>query len=346
LGCKLESDARLLERYSRGREEAAFTELVSRHGPRVLRVCRRFLQCEHDVQDVYQVSFLLLAHKAAAIRWEASVGGWLHGVARRLALRTRTSASRRRSREWFAATQGEGRSRRLADDPGPYTDSHDDLERRELSHVLDDALRQLPEKYRVPVELCYLEGKTNAEAARQLGWPAGSMSRRLQRARWLLRRRLLRSGLMIVGFVVAAAAVLQAPVSDRPDPAARTIVHSAMQSLRAEPRHEGDWRALVAGAVESRELAEKVARKVLQVAGKIADHDPGEDRVRWTYHVARMERAAADLSVATRQSDSVTLLAAVRRLDATCVSCHEVCRAGIEPATLPDFRLSKGSTQF
>ena len=180
------TDATLLDRFVNHREEAAFAELVDRHGSLVMRVCRRFLRSEQDVEDVYQATFLVLARRAATISWDVSVAGWLHAVARRLALDTRGQVSRRRRRECPVAVLARGPISRefgfLPDHHHPVTDYRDDMERRDLSRVVDEALGQLPEKYRAPVILCYFEGKTNAEAARQLGWPAGSMSRRLERA--------------------------------------------------------------------------------------------------------------------------------------------------------------------
>ena len=100
----------------------------------------------------------------------------------------------------------------LPDHHHPVTDYRGDMERRDLSRVVDEALGQLPEKYRAPVILCYLEGKTNAEAARQLGWPAGSMSRRLERARGLLRAKLVHAGVVFVlAFFCVALAVVRTP---------------------------------------------------------------------------------------------------------------------------------------
>jgi RNA polymerase sigma-70 factor (ECF subfamily) len=279
------------------------------------------------VEDVFQGSFLLLADRAAAVSWEASVGGWLHGVARRLALKTRSRSARRRSRESLTG----------AIEAQP--DALDELERRELRRVLDDALRLLPEKYRAPVELCYLEGKTNAEAARQLGWPAGSMSRRLHRARVMLRQRLAHSGLMLVGLIATAIFVLRMPYDARQDPSARALVSQAMQTLhRPADKH----RAIAA----DRELAVELGRKAQNVAREIAGHDPGRDRERWEFHVARMQRAAADLATAAGRSDHLAVLAAARRLDATCVNCHEVFRVQTEPWTDSDSGFSSRSTQF
>ena len=180
------SDAGLLERFASHRDEAAFGELVKRHGPQVLKVCRRGLPSEHDVEDVFQATFFVLAHKAAAVSWNESVESWLCAVARRLVLHARASAWQRQSRERPITALGGARAEEysgfLPDQDHPLYDPHEEMERRDIRRVLHAALGQLPEKYRAPVVLCYLEGKTNEEAARQLGWPAGTMSRRLQRA--------------------------------------------------------------------------------------------------------------------------------------------------------------------
>jgi RNA polymerase sigma-70 factor (ECF subfamily) len=322
----------LLRRYASDREEAAFAELVERHGQLVLRVCRRVLRSEQDVEDVFQASFLLLARKATALSWEGSVGGWLGDAARRLALKARSGSSRRSSRERLAGN--------LADDHDhprwpatllpPHDDPDDEIERTELRRVLHDALRQLPDKYRVPVELCYLEGKTNAEAARQLGWPAGSMSRRLQRARSMLRQRLARSGLVAFVLIAAAIVAIRMPTGGRPDPSARPLVRHAMRSLRHPPQGQANWPAALAAAfrgeerASDRDLIAWLGQDVQRLAVQIADHDPGGDRVLWVYHVARMDRAAFDLSTAARQADRLAVLAAVRRLDSACINCHEV----------------------
>src|SRR5262249_40621333 len=145
--------------------------------------------------------FLVLARKAAGIPWRDSVGGWLCTVARRLALGARSDLARRQRREAAFTTisgggtvlnPGSGCS--LAEEYHPAVGFPTDIERRDLRGLLDDELSRLPEKYRAPVVLCDVEGRTHAEAARELGCPPGSMSRRLERARTLLRQRLILRG--------------------------------------------------------------------------------------------------------------------------------------------------------
>ncbi len=179
-----QSDRTLLERFAAGQEEAVFEALLRRHGPLVLGVCQRVLNHEQDAEDVFQATFLVLARKAADIRKQASLGSWLYGVAYRLALKARAAAARRRDRERRCGAMLQ-------------TDSDSQAAWRELRPVLDEELARLPFKHRAPLILCYLEGKTHAEAARTLGWSLGSMSKRLSRARALLRRRLERRGMTL-----------------------------------------------------------------------------------------------------------------------------------------------------
>jgi RNA polymerase sigma factor (sigma-70 family) len=175
-------DGRLLERFIAHRDETAFEALLRRHGPMVLGICRRLLRDPHDIEDAFQATFLVLLRKASTLSKRELVANWLYGVAYRTALKTRTQAAR-----WSAHAR-------------PLTDVYEEhpeqeVESKELRRVLDEEVRRLPSKYRVPVVLCYLEGKTYEEAAQQLGWPAGTVSTRLARARQILRTRLTRRGL-------------------------------------------------------------------------------------------------------------------------------------------------------
>jgi RNA polymerase sigma factor (sigma-70 family) len=178
------SDGSLLEWFTRRREEAAFAALMRRHGPMVLSVCRRVLAQEHDAEDVFQATFLVLARKAASIGNHQSVGGWLYRVAYRLAAKARTRIARRRQQE--AQTELPPRAAPLLE-----------VACRELQNVLDQELQRLPQRYRAPIVLCYLEGRTQEEAAQQLGAPLGTVRSRLARARKLLRVRLSRRGLAL-----------------------------------------------------------------------------------------------------------------------------------------------------
>jgi RNA polymerase sigma factor (sigma-70 family) len=185
-----DGDRALLERFAHHRDAEAFAVLVRRHGPMVLGVCRRILHNGPDADDAFQAAFLLLVRKAASLRRPELLGPWLHGVARRVALKARALGLRR----------GE-RLEPLPELPGPP--ALDTLVWRDLRPVLDDAVRSLPAKYRTPFILCYLQGLTQAEAARQLGCPPSTVATRLSRAREHLRRRLLRRGVTISAAVLA-----------------------------------------------------------------------------------------------------------------------------------------------
>ena len=194
------TDHQLLSRFTSTRDEEAFAALVRRHGGMVLGLCRRLLGGHHDAEDVFQAAFLILARKASSLRRGESVGAWLYRVAYRLALKARASAARRRDRE----TQGIAM---------PSPDPTAELTVKELQTLLDEELQQLPEKYRVPVVLCHLEGRTQEEAARQLGWSKGTLRRRLGQGRELLRRRLLRRGLAPAVALAASLAGAAAPAA-------------------------------------------------------------------------------------------------------------------------------------
>lgn len=171
------SDGELLERFVRQRDEAAFAAVVRRHGPMVLSVCRRVLGHDQDAEDAFQATFLVLARKASNLRDPALLANWLYGVAYRTAKHARSRAARRAQREREAASMAR-----------PQADSSDSP--HEFERIVDEEILRLPEKYRAPLILCYLQGKTHAEAARLLGWPVGSMSHRVSRGLDLLRERL------------------------------------------------------------------------------------------------------------------------------------------------------------
>jgi serpin B len=182
------TDGQLLRQFLAQRDEAAFTALVKRYGPMVLGVCRRILGNAADAEDAFQATFLVLVRKAGSLTGHAVLGDFLHGVARRTALNARRLSTRRRMKE-RAMARPEVQGEEVRDDWLP---------------LLDEELGRLPDKYRVPIVLCDLEGKTRGEAAQRLGWPPGTVAGRLARGRAMLATRLARRGVTVsVGAVVA-----------------------------------------------------------------------------------------------------------------------------------------------
>jgi RNA polymerase sigma factor (sigma-70 family) len=201
-------DRELLERFRGRRDEAAFAVLVRRHGPLVWGVCRRVLGDRHDAEDAFQATFLVLAAKSSSIRRAESLGAWLHRVARHLALRARGRRDRRRQAETGGPAVGGTAS-------VAGTELSEELSLREALAILDEEVGRLPEKFRTPVVLCYLQGRTNEEAARELGWAAGTLKYRLRRARELLGQRLASRGVSLPAgatVVLLATGVSQADV--------------------------------------------------------------------------------------------------------------------------------------
>ena len=186
------ADHDLLGRLPGGAGDAAFAELVRRHGPTVLGVCRRVLRHEQDAEDAFQATFLVLARKAASVRRGASVGAWLFGVARHVALRLRDRDRRRRWHEAAAV-----RPEVAAADP----------DRGEWVAVLDEELARLSEQYRAPLVACHLAGRTQEDAARELGWSLSTLRRRLDRGRELLQARLAGRGVVPAATVILSGAV-------------------------------------------------------------------------------------------------------------------------------------------
>ncbi|AGA31487.1 sigma-70 family RNA polymerase sigma factor [Singulisphaera acidiphila] len=188
------SDGQLGDRVHTGGDdtaEAAFTILAERHGPMVLRICRQMLSDRHEAEDAFQATFLVLARKAHAIRNRDSVAGWLHGVARRVALRAKADAARRQIKERRAATLAVGRS------------PENNEGQSESWPELHEEIARLPERYREPVVLCYLEGLTTEAASQRLGCPKGTVLSRLSRAKERLRRSLTRRGVVIPAGMLA-----------------------------------------------------------------------------------------------------------------------------------------------
>jgi RNA polymerase sigma factor (sigma-70 family) len=186
------SDQEMLSQFASLHDEAAFHTLLRRHGPMVLDVCRSLLRNEADIEDAFQATFLVLARKVSSIRKAASLPCWLHGVAYRTALKAQAAFAKRRKHE-------EQVGKREA------TTAAEDLSWGDVQRIVHEELERLAEDYRAPLVLCYLQGKTQDEAAALLGLPKGTLKGRLERARALLRRQLERRGLGPAAVVLASA---------------------------------------------------------------------------------------------------------------------------------------------
>ncbi len=185
------TDGQLLECFLAQRDEAAFEALVRRHGPMVLGTCRRVLGNLPDAEDAFQAAFLVLARKAATVRPREQVGNWLYGVACRTALKARVAAARRRKHERQVTAM-------------PHAEAVAEEQWQELQPILDQELERLPDKYRLPLVLCDLEGRTRRDVARQLGVPDGTLSNRIATARRVLAQRLTKRGITLSGGALAA----------------------------------------------------------------------------------------------------------------------------------------------
>jgi RNA polymerase sigma factor (sigma-70 family) len=185
-------DAELLHRFVATGDEAAFELLLWRHGPMVRGVCQRMLHHTQDAEDAFQATFLTLLRKAGSISQRESLAGWLYRVTYRVALRARDKAARQPER-----------LPHNSETPAPEPAC--DLIWRDLRPVLDEEINQLPRKYSLPIILCYFEGKTHEQAARELGCPKGTIDVRLMRARERLRGRLARRGLALSAGLLATA---------------------------------------------------------------------------------------------------------------------------------------------
>ncbi len=211
------ADEQLLDQWAtRGGEaaEAAFETLVLRHGPMVLGVCKRLLRDSHEIEDAFQATFLILARRAGSIRNREVLGGWLCKVAYRVAAPARTLSRRHRSPE-------------LPDTSSPFDRPDEIVEQDDLRIAILDEVHRLPQKYRLAVQLCYLEGRTHDEAARQLDWPVGTVRTRLAWARDRLRDRLVRRGLALPAGLIGAALVSAKASAKVPDALVKATIAAA-----------------------------------------------------------------------------------------------------------------------
>jgi RNA polymerase sigma factor (sigma-70 family) len=236
------TDTQLLERFQAREGEAAelaFAALVERHGPMILRVCRRTLRDEHDAQDAFQATFLVLVRRADSLHARDSLGGWLHGVACRVAACSRAAEVRRRVHE------------RMVAEAAPNSTPAADVGWDDLGPVLHEEIGRLPETYRAAVVLCDLEGLTQDQAAQRLGWPPGTVRSRLARGRGRLQVRLTRRGLApAVGTI---ASLLTAEAATAAVPAALVEAAARAATLTAAGQ-------TIAGVVSAAALSEVVVR--------------------------------------------------------------------------------------
>jgi RNA polymerase sigma factor (sigma-70 family) len=242
------SDGQLLERYVLRQDEAAFAALVRRRGPMVLGLCRRLLPDPADADDAFQATFLVLIRRAGSLDRRGSLAGWLYGVASRVAQKAKVSAARRRAHETEAQTM-------------PRAEPSDCC-RHEVHLTLHEEVSLLPEKFRAPLVLCYLEGKTNEEAAQELCWPAGTVKGRLSQARELLRNRLARRGVALSAAMLATQLTESMALATVPAALADPIVKAAALG------HGGGAAGLI--SAQAIAWAEGVARALASARLKLA----------------------------------------------------------------------------
>jgi RNA polymerase sigma factor (sigma-70 family) len=243
------TDGQLLEQFTCRRGEAAevaFAALLQRHGPMVLRACLEIVGNDHDAQDAFQATFLILARKGRTLWVKDSLGPWLHRVANRAAIRVKTTANRQRAIERRVAESGENRSR------------FETRSREDIGQALHEEVDQLPSHYRLPIVLCDLEGRSYDEAARYLGCPVGTVRSRLARGRERLRGRLVRRGLAPNVDLASSAIVSNATPMTVPaallESTIQTVVHGQKVGLAT---------AGVVSASISSVIAEGVLRAML-----------------------------------------------------------------------------------
>jgi RNA polymerase sigma factor (sigma-70 family) len=243
------TDAQLLQRFREQREESAFTLLVQRHGPMVLGVCRRILGDVHATEDAFQATFLVLVRRAGQICWRDSIANWLYTTSVRVARKARSRSARTSALEKKPMIV-------------QNTSAPDPLTMYELRALLDEELERLPRKFRSPLVLCYLEEKTQEQAARELGCPKSTLSSRMARGRELLRGRLVRRGVTVSSMLLASALTEQAAPAALPALLTLETVRAAMAVLGGKA---------LAGLVSAQaaELADGVMRGILAANLKV-----------------------------------------------------------------------------
>jgi RNA polymerase sigma factor (sigma-70 family) len=276
------TDGQLLERFAAGRDEVAelaFAAIVERHGPMVLRVCRSVLREEHDAQDAFQATFLVLVRRARSLWVGDSLGPWLHGVARRVASVARSAAIRRRRHERKAAECAASRGVAFGREG-----------ERDLEQALHEEIGRLPERFRVAVVHCLVEGLTHEQAAQRLGWPLGTVKSRLAQGRERLRSRLIRRGLTPAAVLSGGALVTRSARAAMPAALVAATARAAV-CLASGQATAGAVPAVVAAlaaVVLRRKLMTKIflATAVFLAFGAIGSSGPSENEsvvVKYTF---------------------------------------------------------------
>jgi RNA polymerase sigma factor (sigma-70 family) len=251
------TDRQLVDEFAAHHDEAAFTALVGRHGPMVLRVCRRVLRHEQDVEDAFQATFLVLARHIGSIRKRDSVSSWLHGVAYRTAMKAKRSAARRRKHEG-----------KLLPSPvsQPAGTSWDDVQA-----ALDEEIERLPDPYRAAFVLCVLEAKSGKDAAAELGVKEGTMWSRVARARQLLQRRLTRRGIKLTALLAALSVVEGVGQATPPATLAAVTVRLGLSVAAGEPAAviPTHIAALAAGVTRAMSLSKTKITTVALIAASL-----------------------------------------------------------------------------
>jgi RNA polymerase sigma factor (sigma-70 family) len=327
-------DGDLLTAFVLRRDPDAFAELVRRHGPMVLGVCRRVLGDAHDAEDAFQATFLVLSHRAARVAPREMVGNWLYGVAYRTALEARRMAARRRATE-----------ARLKTLSRPAADTRPDAD---LLAVLDQELSRLPDRLRMPIVLCDLEGRTRRDVARQLGIPDGTLSNRLAAGRRLLAKRLTTRGVTLpatglVVFLNQTGATAVPP----------TLLDSTVRTALG-PAGSGTVHALTHEVVKAMYLTKlKTLTAVLMIAGAFAGAgawggraaEPAAGQKNPTPVAPKAPPAAADLKgVLARSAEEMKSVhatgdeALARKADRLVRIAHSQARYGDKPGAAATFR--------
>jgi RNA polymerase sigma factor (sigma-70 family) len=233
--CHGSDDAQLLERFVAAKDEAAFQTLLEKHGPMVWGVCHRVLRHAQDAEDAFQATFLVLLRQADTIRKQGSVSSWLYGVALRTAQKARVETSRRHAKEKLTTVDAPARVTEAAMADGP---------------IVEEELARLPDKYRLPLVLCYYQGQSLEHAAQSLGWPLGTVAGRMSRARDKLRLQLERRGVTLTATAVAATLAERATSALPPDLSQQTL-HTCLAWLSPEKSVPASVLSLSQGVIQA-----------------------------------------------------------------------------------------------